>query len=159
MADIGQVLATGGTTIVGVAVGAGLTYWFSALNRRHQEAREDTTRWYEQRLRAYTEFYTVAFDGLVLAMQSVEEANFEEHKASARMLTAALSSIRLVGSPEVIQEANQVMNTTLAQLRNRGKPQEGVFWTTLNAFEAAARKDLGHPETETSLLAMKAENR
>jgi hypothetical protein len=31
MADVGQVLATGGTTIVGVAVGAGLTYWFGAL--------------------------------------------------------------------------------------------------------------------------------
>jgi hypothetical protein len=27
--------------LVGVALGAGLTYGFSALNRRHQEARED----------------------------------------------------------------------------------------------------------------------
>jgi hypothetical protein len=49
VADVGQVLATGGTTIVGVATGAGLTYWFSALNRRHQEAREDATRWYDDR--------------------------------------------------------------------------------------------------------------
>ncbi len=51
MADIGQVLSTGGTTILGVAVGAGLTYWLGALNRRHQEAREDKTRWYQERLR------------------------------------------------------------------------------------------------------------
>jgi hypothetical protein len=56
MADIGQVLAAGGTTILGVAVGAGLTYWFGALNRRHQEAREDRTRWYDERFHAYTQF-------------------------------------------------------------------------------------------------------
>jgi hypothetical protein len=44
MADIGQVLATGGTALVSAAAGAGLTYWLGALNRRHQEAREDKTR-------------------------------------------------------------------------------------------------------------------
>jgi ABC-type branched-subunit amino acid transport system permease subunit len=64
MADIAQVLVAGGTTIIGVAVGAGLTYWFNTLNRRHQEAREDRnrrhqearedrTRWYEARREAY----------------------------------------------------------------------------------------------------------
>jgi hypothetical protein len=36
MTDIGQVLATY-DALVGVAVGAGLTYGFGALNRRHQE--------------------------------------------------------------------------------------------------------------------------
>ena len=152
MADIGQVLASGGWAIVGVVIGASLTYWFGSLNRRHQEAREDKTRWYEQRLRAYTEFSTAVFDGFVLsipAMPGVEEADLEERKAHARMIAAALSSIRLVGSPEVIQEANQVMNTTLTQLRNRGEPQESVFWTTLTTFEAAARKDLGHPPPES----------
>jgi hypothetical protein len=42
MADIPQVLATY-DALVGVALGAGLTYGFGALNRRHQEAREDKT--------------------------------------------------------------------------------------------------------------------
>jgi hypothetical protein len=37
MADIPQVLATY-DALVGVALGAGLTYGFGALNRRHQEA-------------------------------------------------------------------------------------------------------------------------
>jgi hypothetical protein len=55
MADVAEVLATY-DALVGVALGAGLTYGFSALNRRHQEAREDKTRWYQARLAAYTEF-------------------------------------------------------------------------------------------------------
>jgi len=52
MADIPQVLATY-DALVGVALGAGLTYGLGALNRRHQEKREDATRWYEARLDAY----------------------------------------------------------------------------------------------------------
>jgi len=55
MADIAQALATGGIALVSAAAGAGLTYWLGALNRRHQEAREDKTRWYEARLQAYAE--------------------------------------------------------------------------------------------------------
>jgi hypothetical protein len=51
MADIPQVLATY-DALVGVALGAGLTYGLGALNRRHQEAREDKTRWYQARLGA-----------------------------------------------------------------------------------------------------------
>jgi hypothetical protein len=42
MADIAQVIATY-DALVGVALGAGLTYGFGALNRRHQEARENHT--------------------------------------------------------------------------------------------------------------------
>jgi hypothetical protein len=145
MADVGQVLATGGTTIVGVVVGAGLTYWFGALNRRHQEAREDRTRWYEARLQAYRELSAAVSDALILSIESVEEAGYEKRAANARMLTKALSSIRLVGSPEVIKRADQVMNITLTQLKNRGKPREGAYWGMLDAFEAAARMDLGHP--------------
>ena len=56
MADIAQVLATY-DALVGVALGAGLTYAFGALNRRHQEARENQTRWYDARYKAYTDFY------------------------------------------------------------------------------------------------------
>jgi hypothetical protein len=47
MADLAEVLSTY-QALAGVAVGAGLTYWFGALNRRRQEAREDKTRWYER---------------------------------------------------------------------------------------------------------------
>jgi hypothetical protein len=53
MADIPQVLAT-----YNALVGAGLTYGFGALNRRHQEKREDRTRW------SYPEFLVLrAADG------------------------------------------------------------------------------------------------
>jgi hypothetical protein len=56
MANLAQVIATY-DALVGVALGAGLTYGFGALNRRHQEAREDKTRWYQARFKAYTDFY------------------------------------------------------------------------------------------------------
>jgi hypothetical protein len=62
MGDIPQVLATY-DALVGVALGAGLTYGLGALNRRHQEATEDKTRWYQARLAAYTEFYQALSDG------------------------------------------------------------------------------------------------
>ena len=50
MTDIPQVLATY-DPLVGVALGAGLTYGFGALNGRHQEARANETRWYEADVR------------------------------------------------------------------------------------------------------------
>jgi hypothetical protein len=56
MNDIGQALVTGGTAIVGVTLGASLTYLFGSMNRRHQEAREDETRWYDARREAYAAF-------------------------------------------------------------------------------------------------------
>jgi hypothetical protein len=62
MADIAELIATY-DALVGVALGAGLTYSFSALSRRRQEAREDRTRWYQARLAAYTEFYQALSDG------------------------------------------------------------------------------------------------
>jgi hypothetical protein len=49
---IAQVVATY-DALVGVALGAGLTYGFGALNRRQQQAREDKTRWYQARLGAW----------------------------------------------------------------------------------------------------------
>ena len=61
MADIAQVIATY-DALVGVALGAGLTYGFGALNRRHQEKRENETRWYEKRLQLYIEFSQTVFD-------------------------------------------------------------------------------------------------
>ena len=53
MADIAQVLATY-DALVGVALGAGLTYGFGALNRRHVEKREEATRLYEARFQGST---------------------------------------------------------------------------------------------------------
>jgi len=67
MADIAQVIATGGTALVSAAAGAGLTYWLGALNRRHQEAREDATRWYEARREAYMELHQAAYDAMFTA--------------------------------------------------------------------------------------------
>jgi hypothetical protein len=61
MADIPQVVATY-DALVGVALGAGLTYGFGALNRRQQERREDKTRWYQARLEAYADFYRALSD-------------------------------------------------------------------------------------------------
>ena len=63
MADILQVLATY-DALVGVALGAGLAYGFGALNRRHQEAREDATRWYQARREAYATFLMAASQSL-----------------------------------------------------------------------------------------------
>jgi membrane protein YqaA with SNARE-associated domain len=76
MADIAQVLATGGTALVSATAGAVLTYWLGALNRRHQEKREDDTRWYETRLKAYA-----AMPQVVTAYISLQIApNVEAHK-------------------------------------------------------------------------------
>jgi hypothetical protein len=62
MADMAQAVVTGGTALVSAAAGAGLTYWLGALNRRHQEARENETRWYEARLQAYIKLYQTGYD-------------------------------------------------------------------------------------------------
>jgi membrane protein YqaA with SNARE-associated domain len=55
-------LDAGGMAIIGVVVGAFLTYLFGALTRRRQEKREDRTRWYERRLQAYIEFYQTVYE-------------------------------------------------------------------------------------------------
>jgi hypothetical protein len=98
MADLAQVLATY-DALVGVALGAGLTYGFGAIDRRHQEARENETRWYEKRLQAYTDLSAAAFQGLALTAQSIEKAEYEEHVAHLGELRKVVSLTRLVGSP------------------------------------------------------------
>jgi len=144
MADITQLLSSY-DALVGVVLGAGLTYGFGALNRRHQEKREDSTRWYEKRLQAYTELSAVAFQGLALSKQSIEEADFEENLAHMGAVVRAFSTIRLVGSPEVLRTAAIVMDVALHHIHHRGEPQEVSYPDAVNAFEAAAREDLGHP--------------
>jgi predicted RecB family endonuclease len=169
MADIPQVLATY-DALVGVALGAGLTYGFGALNRRHQEAREDKTRWYDARREAYA--------ALLIAAQRVsvssEDATPEEQMSElADELSAAMGAVRLVGSPEVIEAADNLFTAILedvelfkqevlefAQRQVEGSDEDLDLLEELDnlsmtrmlhmpearkAFEKAARKDLGHP--------------
>ena len=100
MADMPQVLATY-DALVGVALGAGLTYGLGALNRRHQKKREDAIRGYEARLDAYRELSRVMtnasrlnhFGGVQKKLQVMED------------MALALGPIHLVGSPDVIEAA------------------------------------------------------
>ena len=168
MADIAQVLATY-DALVGVALGAGLTYGFGALNRRHQEAREDRTRWYDARREAYA--------ALLIAAQRVsvgsEDATPEEQMSElADELSAAMNAVRLVGSPEVIEAADHLFIAILEdmelfrqevldfaqrqedsdedldpveELENLERTRTLHITEARKAFEKVARKDLGHP--------------
>jgi hypothetical protein len=144
MADIAQVLATGGTTIVGVAVGAGLTYWFGALNRRHQEAREDRTRWYDTRFRAYVGLFRAVFDAHAV---SYGEDGPARDKAAVE-LAAALATVRFVGSPEAARAAQSLFRAVMDALRDDAKPDEKRLGDAIWEFSIAARKDLGQAEGE-----------
>jgi hypothetical protein len=147
MADIAQVLATGGTALVSAAAGAGLTYWLGALNRRHQEAREDKTRWYEARLDAYTAMPRVIGRGIDMPVPPESEA-FE---AFIVELTTILSAIRLVGSEETVAAAQRLFRVSMSEFRLKFGKDEGATMdvrrvnASLMEFVAAARKDLGHP--------------
>jgi hypothetical protein len=141
MADVGQVLATGGTTIVGVAVGAGLTYWFGALNRRHQEAREDRTRWYEARFKSYVGLFRSVVDAVAAAHSEEEDAR---NKAVAE-LSASLQTVRFVGSPEAALSAQSLFQVLLDAIGNDPKPlDDNRLRDAILEFSSAARKDLGH---------------
>ena len=150
MADIGQVVATGVTTIVGVSLGAGLTYLFGSMNRRHQEAREDETRWHSTKLEAYAEFLSVAFHHIYLDIRARaatedpedEPMTTEDYKQAALALNAAWAPVRIVGSPEVIEAANHVV--ALAIEVQGGAVDPKLWSTATNVFVAAARRDLGH---------------
>jgi hypothetical protein len=132
MADIAEVLANY-DALVGVALGAGLTYGFGALNRRQQERREDKTRWYQARLEAYAEFYRALYDGWLLAGDERTEADY---KAFVSRLTNALGLIHLVGSVDVTLIAQALFKEAL-----RGEVDDDQ--TRLAVFVFAARKDLG----------------
>jgi hypothetical protein len=171
MADIPQLLANY-DALVGVALGAGLAYGFGALNRRHQEAREDQTRWYEARLKAYAEFSglmatfhrTMAF-GPASNVERVKEqmANMKQFMERVEAVTGAL---RLVASQEVIEESGNVcglvadvafeLSALAAKIATMDDPRSALAATTkiyddsqfssaIVEFERAARKDLGHP--------------
>jgi hypothetical protein len=120
VADVGQVLATGWTTIVGVAVGAGLTYWFGALNRRHQEAREDKTRWYQARREAYAAFL-IATSRVSKGLRDAAGKPGRPMGELMDELTAAMGAVRLVGSPPVIEAADSLFTAILEDVETIGQ--------------------------------------
>jgi hypothetical protein len=140
--DIPEVLATY-DALVGVALGAGLTYGFSALSRRHQEAREDRTRWYEARLQAYSEFYRVYYEALY---RSDHDVISEEQGNTLRIsLLAAVGPLTLTASREASKVAVELAEETAKRV-GMGANYNLERLTRLNeAFHDAARKDLGHP--------------
>jgi hypothetical protein len=135
MADITQLLSNY-DALVGVALGAGLTYGFSALNRRHQEAREDKTRWYQARLEAYADFYRALSDWWLFTVR--DQSTQDEQEKLLSRLSNVLLLIHLVGSAEVILIAQALFREAL-------KGEEGDEHPRLAAFVFAARKDLGFP--------------
>jgi hypothetical protein len=145
MADIPQVLATY-DALVGVALGAGLTYGLGALNRRHQEKREEANRLYEARFQAYAKLSEAALARSVVDPQTspnVEE-RFSQAMAAA---TSAMGSIALVGSEEVLIAANDLI-VKVGEETARTDPDLYRLRDALIAFREAARKDLGHPQIE-----------
>jgi hypothetical protein len=156
MADIPQVLAAY-DALVGVALGAGLTYGFGALNRRHQEAREDRTRWYNARFQAYVDLLGAVGQGEVLWIYPTPTV--EGHRELALSLRAALGSVRLVGSDEVIEVANKLTATILRDMADYAEAlinETPIIAATdpdrlersetlIRQLVAVARKDLGHP--------------
>jgi hypothetical protein len=117
MADIAQVIATY-DALVGVALGAGLTYGLGALNRRHQEAREDATRWYEARREAYGAILIAASR---VSRNLMDASGKPERPMSELMdeLTAAMGAVRLVGSPGVLEAADNLFTSILKDVELR----------------------------------------
>ena len=142
MADIAQVLATGGTALVSAAAGAGLTYWLGALNRRHQEARENETRWYEARLQAYVEFHQAIYDLFYKFRTSETSGPIDVADNLGQRVLDAVGAIQFVGSPEVIEAAGKVLDSIPEQMVSA---MSGAFIDAQELFHATARKDLGHP--------------
>lgn len=103
MADIAEVIATY-DALVGVALGAGLTYGFGALNRRHQEKREEANRLYEARFQAYAKLSDAALTRSVIDPQTSPNVD-ERYSEAMTAATSAMGAIFLVGSREVLRAA------------------------------------------------------
>jgi hypothetical protein len=134
-------LDAGGMAVIGVIVGAFLTYLFGALTRRRQEKREDETRWYETRLKAYSEFTALVLN-LRVATRT-REVSKEELNDFAKQLMAATAAMRLVASPRVLKQSEDFTHMAEA-ITKRASVTEGELFKALAKFEAAARNDLGH---------------
>ena len=144
MVDIPQVLATY-DALVGVALGAGLTYGFGALNRRHVEKREEATRLYETRFQAYAQLSQAALMRGVIDPHT--SPNAEERLSEAMTsATTAMGAITLVGSDEILRAANKLV-VTVGEEAERREPDLYRLRDAQAAFRDAARKDLCLPET------------
>jgi len=148
MADMAQVVVTSAMGIAGVVIGVGLTYWLGALNRRHQETREDRTRWYETRLQAYVDLSRAVTNIIALSYRP-GHPTFEAYEEATLKLVGAVNTIRLVGSKEVAEAADHVYDVALekgmADLPPDRQLDTEIIRDAITAFRAAARKDLGHP--------------
>jgi hypothetical protein len=133
MADIPQLLANY-DALVGVALGAGLTYGFGTLNRRHVEARENETRWYEQRRQAYVRLVVSAFAvSHMLERLNVEPPSKQEKNQRFSALHSALAEVRIVGSTDVRQKASDLYTAAL-----KIRPSGGE--STTDAYIEARKK-------------------
>jgi hypothetical protein len=144
MVDIAQVLATY-DALVGVALGAGLTYGFGALNRRHQEKRENDTRWYEKRFQAYVALYQAAWDGYFSVYGSAANPSAEDLERASHSVINALGEVHFVGSPEVAKAAEKVLDEVLQIGKKASADFLDDVMNAVEAFQEVARKDLGHP--------------
>jgi hypothetical protein len=118
------------------------------MNRRQQEAREDKTRWYEQRRQAYVNLVGAA-SGVFDTMQDVypTRPSEAEVRQELNVLQTTMAQVRLVGSPEVNTKADELCAVALSRNRstNDKLAAHKVFGIARTAFEQAARHDLGHP--------------
>lgn len=149
MADIAQVLATY-DALVGVALGAGLTYGFGALNRRHQEARDDKTRWYEARLKAYIEL-SHALDDMTMLLFHPEEPLPAQRSEVVEGLRAAESMVALVGSNDFYDEAkrlNPIANRILDGPRPPTHEAKQLWMGMVLEIRHLARMDLGYADPD-----------
>lgn len=143
MSKIIQAIATSTPTVIGIVIGAVLTYGLGALSRRHQEKREDETRWYEARLRTYGDFQGGLIRASVLA--NYPTVDHDDFKRLLQEIGSSLGQISLVGSTEVNDAAKTLFHVIMHELRQL--PGKAMDETTITgprvAFELAARKDLG----------------
>jgi hypothetical protein len=130
--------------ILGVIVGAGLTYWFGVRNRDHQEEREDRTRWYNDRLQAYLAL-SQAFARSIIYMTQPGRSQADTETV-ARDFAYAVGSIRLLGSDEVFNLGWKVLTEVGSEAaKENADPYAEHLGAALRAFVAAARADLGFP--------------
>jgi hypothetical protein len=142
MADIAQTLVTGGTALVSAAAGAGLTYWLGALNRRHQDAREDRTRWYEARLKAYADFSRAVCSKVLFAADT--KPTQEERAKVREELASLVGDVRLVGSESLVGLAERVFVAVTEELKEEKLGYTQNLVDKLYDFEVEARRDLGY---------------
>jgi hypothetical protein len=101
MADIAQAIANY-DALVGVALGAGLTFGFGALNRRHVEKQEEATRLYEARFQTYAQLSQAALTRGVIDPRNTSPNAEERLSQAMTSATSAMGAIGLVGSDEVL---------------------------------------------------------